>query len=389
MSLKQYVIEQFIERFHTPPTFVVRAPGRVNLIGEHTDYNDGFVLPMAIEHAVWIALRPTANRTLNLAFVDFDQQSSFHLDQFEGGQFAPIEYVKGMARKFLDGGYALVGWEGVMSGNVPAGAGLSSSAAVEMAIGQAFQAVSGFRVPPHQLAQHGQWVENEWLKLKSGIMDQMISACGVEGHALLIDCRSLETQLAPLPTNSVVVIMDTGTRRNLVDGKYNERFNQCAEAAHILGVNKLRDASLALLEDHASQLDPLIYRRARHVISENERTLQACEAMRHDDATQLGQLMNASHASLRDDFEVSGEALNKMVEIAQAQAECFGARMTGGGFAGCTVALVDREHANAFAERVLPTYRETYFNDRPSMPNDATPQLYVCTPSQGAQILTD
>ncbi|MFZ4827886.1 MAG: galactokinase [Phototrophicaceae bacterium] len=389
MSLKQYVIEQFIERFHTPPTFVVRAPGRVNLIGEHTDYNDGFVLPMAIEHAVWIALRPTANRTLNLAFVDFDQQSSFHLDQFEGGQFAPIEYVKGMARKFLDGGYALVGWEGVMSGNVPAGAGLSSSAAVEMAIGQAFQAVSGFRVPPHQLAQHGQWVENEWLKLKSGIMDQMISACGVEGHALLIDCRSLETQLAPLPTNSVVVIMDTGTRRNLVDGKYNERFNQCAEAAHILGVNKLRDASLALLEDHASQLDPLIYRRARHVISENERTLQACEAMRHDDATQLGQLMNASHASLRDDFEVSGEALNKMVEIAQAQAECFGARMTGGGFAGCTVALVDRKHANAFAERVLHTYRETYFNDRPSMPNDATPQLYVCTPSQGAQILTD
>jgi len=389
MSLKHYVIAQFIEHFHTPPTFVVRAPGRVNLIGEHTDYNDGFVLPMAIEHAVWIALRPNATRTLNLAFVDFAQHSSFNLDQFERGAFAPIEYVKGMAQKLLDDGYELVGWEGVMSGNVPAGAGLSSSAAVEMAVGQAFQAVSGFRISPHQLAQHGQWVENEWLKLKSGIMDQMISASGVEGHALLIDCRSLATQLAPLPTHSAVVIMDTGTRRNLVDGKYNERFNECAQACRALGVNKLRDADLSLLENHAGQLDPLIYRRARHVISENARTLQACETMRRDDATQLGQLMNASHASLRDDFEVSGEALNQIVAIAQAQAECFGARMTGGGFAGCAVALVNREHANAFAERVLHTYREAYFNDRPSMPNDATPQLYVCTPSQGAQILTD
>ena len=389
MTLKQYVIEQFEQRFHTPPAFVVRAPGRVNLIGEHTDYNDGFVLPMAIEYAVWIALRPNTTRSLNLAFVDFDQQSSFDLANFEAGAFAPIEYVKGMARKLLNDGYTLTGWDGVMSGNVPSGAGLSSSAAVEMAIGKAFQAVSGFEIAPKQLAQSGQWVENEWLKLKSGIMDQMISASGVEGHALLIDCRSLETQLAPLPPQCAVVIMDSGTRRNLVDGKYNERFAQCAQATQLLGVSKLRDADLALLEEHAHRLDPLTYRRAHHVISENARTLQACDAMHANDATQLGQLMNASHTSLRDDFEVSGEALNQIVEIAQAQAECFGARMTGGGFAGCAVALVDRARASDFAERVLHTYLETYFNHRQALPNDATPQLYVCTPSQGAQVLTD
>lgn len=389
MSLKQYVIEQFEQHFHTAPTFVVRAPGRVNLIGEHTDYNDGFVLPMAIEYAVWIALRPNTTRSLNLAFVDFNQQASFELDQFHAGEFSPIEYVKGMARKLLDEGYTLTGWDGVMSGNVPAGAGLSSSAAVEMAIGQAFQAVSGFEIAPKQLAQSGQWVENEWLKLKSGIMDQMISASGVEGHALLIDCRSLETQLAPLPTQSAVVIMDTGTRRNLVDGKYNERFAQCAQAAQLLGVTKLRDVTLDTLETHTHLLDPLTYRRAHHVISENARTLQACDAMHANDAPLLGQLMNASHASLRDDFEVSGEALNRMVEIAQAQTECFGARMTGGGFAGCAVALVDRTYADAFAERVLHTYHETYFNHRPALPNDAVPQLYVCIPSQGAQVLTD
>jgi galactokinase len=368
---------EFQARYGTPPEFVVRAPGRVNLIGEHTDYNDGFVLPMAIDRAIWIALRPRADRRVRVRSLDFPKPADFSLDAL-----APAEgwenYVRGVAWALGEAGYPLRGWEGVLASDIPAGAGLSSSAALELAVERAFWAVSRWDWNPAEMALTAQRVENGWLELKSGIMDQMISALGQEGHALLIDCRDLTSQAVPLPTGSAVVVLDTATRRGLVDSAYNERVAQCAQASAFFGVPALRDVTPEAFAARASQLDPLTRRRARHVITENERTLQAAEAMRAGDAAALGALMNASHVSLRDDYEVSSPELNAMVEIAQEQESCFGARMTGAGFGGCAVALVEANEAPNFAQKVALGYRNR---------TGLEPQVYLCRASDGAGVV--
>jgi galactokinase len=378
VPLKERVNTAFQEHFNATPRYIVRAPGRVNLIGEHTDYNDGFVLPMAIDRATWIALSPRNDGHVEVYSLDFDASIEFSLADFKNEDAGWAEYVKGVAWVLQEAGHPINGWNGVIAGDVPIGAGLSSSASIELATARAFAAISGVEWEPANMARMSQKAENQWVGMNCGIMDQMISAAGVAGTALLIDCRSLATENVPLPAGTVVVVLDTATRRGLVDSAYNERRSQCEAAAKTFGIQALRDISLADFERRAGELDEVTRRRARHVISENERTLAAADAMKAGEAAALGQLMNASHVSLRDDFEVSSEALDVMVEKAQAHKGCIGARMTGAGFGGCAVALVRADQAESFAKQVSEAYTKA---------TDLEPSIYICTPAQGAEVV--
>ncbi len=372
------VRQEFEQRFGTPSAFVVRAPGRVNLIGEHTDYNDGFVLPLAIDRAVWIALRPRADRQVVAHSLDFTGSTVFSLDELRRGNDGWAEYVKGVAWVLQEAGYSLHGWEGVIAGDVPVGAGLSSSAALELAVARAFAAVSELAWDAPTMARLGQRAENEWVGVRCGIMDQMISAAGRAGHALLIDCRSLDTEAVPFPSGTTVVVLDTATRRGLVDSAYNERRRQCESAARAFGVSALRDVSSARFEAEGGRLDEITHRRVRHVITEIERTLQAADAMRRGDAVEVGRLMNASHVSLRDDFAVSSQELNVMVECGRTHPACLGIRMTGAGFGGCAVALVQSKQAETFTSTVAASYQEA---------TKIAPIVYVCAATDGAAVV--
>ena len=382
MSLQQFVTDAFVEKFGERPSFIVRAPGRVNLIGEHTDYNDGFVLPMAIDRAIWIALRPREDRQVSVTTLDYDDTATFSLDNMEKGE-GWIEYVKGTAWAMQEAGYALNGWEGVLKGDIPKGAGLSSSAALEMATTQAFNAVSDIEWKAPDMALLGQKAENKWVGVNTGIMDQMISAAGKDGHALLIDCRTLEHTLVPLPpaldgSETAVIVLDTATRRGLVGSAYDERRQQCETAAAYFEVKALRDVSMAQFLEEADGLEPLPFKRAKHVVAENLRTLNAAKAMQNADAELMGQLMNESHTSMHEDFEITNDELHIMATIAQQQEGCFGARMTGGGFGGCAVALVHSEMVDGFVTAVSTAYEAA---------TNLKPNIYVCRASAGASIV--
>lgn len=378
MDLRERVTQAFQSRYGAAPTLIVRAPGRVNLIGEHTDYNDGFVLPMAIDRAVWIALRPRTDNYVVAYAAEFDDVAEFSLSEMVHRHGLWAEYIKGVAWALQETGNTLKGWEGVVLGDVPIGAGLSSSAAIELASARVFASLSGLAWDAAEMAKVAQRAENEWVGMKSGIMDQMISAVGEDGRALLIDCRWLTTDAVPLPPETVVIILDTSTRRELVTSAYNERRSQCETAAQFFGVPALRDLDITRFNAAADLLDPVVAKRARHVITENARTLQAAAAMRAGDAAELGRLMNASHVSLRDDFEVSRAELDTMVEIAQAQPGCYGARMTGAGFGGCAVALVQASSAESFAAEVSTKYMAT---------TGKQPAVYVTTAQPGAAVV--
>ncbi len=376
-NLKQTVEKIFEEKFGQNPQFIVRAPGRVNLIGEHTDYNDGFVMPMAIDRAMWIALRPRSDKTVRIYSIDFDVWEEFELNKLEKATGFQ-EYLKGMAWAIQEAGYELNGWEGVMTGDVPRGSGLSSSAALELATARAFYEVSNFDWNPKEMALLGQKCENQWVGANTGIMDQLISATGQKGYALKIDCRSLDLEPVTLPPDTVVVVMDTMTRHTHTDSGYNERRAQCEEAAKHFGVKALRDVTLETFKQHQKELSDVVMRRARHVITEDVRTQKAANAMKAGDAVSLGQLMNGSHDSLRDDFEVTNDALNTIVDIARAQEGCYGARMTGGGFGGCAVALVKTANAELFADKVSTAYEKA---------TGLEPHIYVCEATEGASTL--
>lgn len=377
-TMQAIVRAAFLEAFGEEPGFIVRAPGRVNLIGEHTDYNDGFVLPMAIDRAVWIALRKREDRRVFIRSLEQEEAADFSLAdiQHEPGHWS--EYARGMAAMLQREGYQLAGWEGVLTSDVPVGSGLSSSAALEMGVGCAFAAVSSFQFDGVEMALLGQKTENEWVGANTGIMDQMISANGRKGYALLIDCRDLSTKPYPLPPGTAVLIMDTMTRHSHTDSGYNDRRASCEKAAAYFGVSHLRDVEFAQLEKAAAELDDVTYRRARHVITENARVLEAVEALEAGDAATFGELMNASHASLRDDFEVTNDALNVMARIAQGQPGCCGARMTGGGFGGCAVALVAGDKAASLAADIAQAYEQEL---------GLKPQIYICDATAGAQII--
>jgi galactokinase len=354
---------------------VVRAPGRVNLIGEHTDYNGGFVLPMAINRAMHMAIRYRQDFKVNLLSADFEHTAGFDLRDFQYRKPHWIEYIKGVADGLRRRELPLQGFDGAMLGDVPRGSGLSSSAALELATAKAFSEVSNFPWDPVDMAVVGQEAENKWVGVNCGIMDQMISSCAQAGHAYLLDCRSLEGEHVPLPEGVKVVILDTATRRGLVDSAYNERRSQCEAAAKHFGCELLRDVTPEQFEAGAEALDAVTRKRARHVVTEDQRTLEAAEAMKAGDSVRLGALMDASHQSLRDDFEVSNEALNTMVEIARSQSGCLGARMTGAGFGGCAVALVESTAVEAFVPAVVEAYQSRM---------DLEPAVYVTEATQGA-----
>jgi galactokinase len=378
MGVHERVQEESIRRFGQPAALLIRAPGRVNLIGEHTDYNDGFVLPMAIERTVWIAMRPRNDRRVLISSLEMTTVGSFSLDDLHRDGSEWYEYLKGMAWALSEDGYGLRGWEGVMSSDVPVGAGLSSSAAIEMATARAFAQVAGFKWEPVRIAKAGRRAENDWIGVNSGIMDQMASAACQAGHALFLDCRSLDYENIPLPASVAVVVLDTATRRGNVDSGYNERFKQCQEAARYFGVRALRDVTPKELMEKGGGLDEVVYRRARHVVTENQRVLDAIAAMRAGNVEELGLLLDASHASMRDDFEITNDALNVIVSIARRQPGCYGARMTGGGFGGCAMALVDVGQAENFAATVAREYQAEF---------GLTASVYVCHPSQGAEVV--
>ncbi len=380
-DLRQQVTEAFGQHFPGAPPRLFQAPGRVNLIGEHTDYNGGFVLPVAIDRQVVLAARVRLDAQVRLWSVHFQQASSFLLNHIAPEPAAAwSNYVRGVALVLQQRGFALRGMDVVIAGNVPIGSGLSSSAAMEVATAVTFRALCGLDLPALDLALLCQQAENEFVGMECGIMDQFISVLGQRGHALLIDCRSLHYELAPLPAEASIVVCDTMKRRGLVDSEYNARRRECQQGVellrqHLPGIQLLRDVNTADLARYGDILPPVVRKRCAHVVSEDERTLQAVQALRAGDVVGFGRLMDQSHVSLRDDYQVSCRELDRMVELARAAPGCLGARMTGAGFGGCTVNLVRTTHARAFSRHVAWRYVAEM---------GVQPEVYVCHASDGA-----
>jgi len=376
--LLQRLLATFANAYDAAPAQVHRAPGRVNLIGEHTDYNDGFVLPCAIDYQTLVAASPRDDGLLRVVTADYAGASDeFRVD-------APItprpgapwaNYVRGVVQMLRQRGLALRGAELAIAGDVPQGAGLSSSASLEVAVLQALNTLQGLQLGPTDIALLAQQAENQFVGCQCGIMDQLISARGQAGHALLIDCQSMQARPVPLPPDLAVMIVHSQVARGLVDSAYNERRRQCEAAARHFGVAALRDVDLHRLEAGAAGLDPLVLRRARHIVTENQRTLDAAVALAAGDLQQLGRLMAASHDSMRDDFQITVPAIDHLVGIAQAAlAGEGGARMTGGGFGGCIVALMPGVRVPDVRAVIEAQYRS---------PEGLPPRVWVCHACDG------
>ena len=328
--------------------FGVRAPGRVNLIGEHTDYNEGYVLPVAIGLETRIRLTPTGDGQVDITLEATGEHKQIDLGAIGPRRGGWIDYVSGVAQVLVSAGKPIGGFRGTLSSNLPMSSGLSSSAALELASSWALLAAAGEpaeSVDRLELARLCQRAENGYVGVNSGLMDQFASSCGVGGHALLLDCRSLEYRAVPIPDDIRIVVVETGTKRRLVSSEYNERRAQCERGVAVLKgrgepVRSLRDATVTMLDAARDELGDVTYRRCRHVVDENERTLAAVAALEAGDASSLGELFAASHASLRDLYEVSSPELDAAVEIGSATPGVIASRMTGAGFGGCTVNLV-------------------------------------------------
>lgn len=379
------------ERFHTmfnaSPDFVVRAPGRVNLIGEHVDYNDGWVLPVAIDRAAHLVVRATAGSKVELAALDLNELADFELPVValptsHGKKHWP-RYAEGVAWALHERGLATVGLQAALMSDVPRGAGLSSSAAVEVAYAVAWQHLGGWRLDKVELARVCQRAENAYVGVNSGLMDQFASVCGVAHHALLFDCRKRTWQTVPLPTDVAIVVADTMVRRTLAGSEYNTRRAQCEAAVHTLArwlphVTALRDVAVDDFNHFARRLDPVVERRARHVVEECARTRAAADDLRAGRLADFGARMNECHRSLRDLYEVSCHELDVMVQVAQQLEGCYGARLTGAGFGGCTVNLVAASAAATFTRELAERYHQQI---------GVKPDIYVCRASDGAQVV--
>lgn len=365
---------EFEQRFGSSPDFVAVAPGRVNLIGDHTDYNDGFVLPMAIDRSLTIAAKPRTDRSVRVH--SLGETAEFGLDPVRHGPPSWSEYLRGVAWSHAPAAES-PGWDGVISSTIPAGASLSSSAAIEVAAAVVFDHLAGAVTDRTEMALAAQRAEREWVGMECGIMDQLTVARATADHALLIDCRSLETDNVPLPDHVVFVVLDTGTRRELTSSPYNDRRAACERVADALGVDALRDVDLETLERDSDGIDPADVRRARHVVTENDRVRRATDALRGGDIAGFGALMTESHISLRDDFESSNAELDAMVRAA-LRAGALGARVTGAGFAGCAVAAVDAAGLDDFIAATASGYADA---------TGRTPELYPCRPSRAAGIV--
>jgi len=364
---------------------VFRAPGRVNLIGEHTDYNDGFVMPAAIEFSTWVAAAPRPDRKLAIYSENFSESREFPLDDPEArGEKHWSDYVRGVAFALERNGHKVHGADLYIRGEVPIGSGLSSSAAIEVSTALALLAVSGIDLDRKQIALLGQQAENEFVGMRCGIMDQFISCHGKANHALMLDCRSLDFRLLPLPPNARLVICNTMVHHALAGGEYNKRRADCeAGVKHLAqflpGIKALRDVTVADLERYGNGLPEVVYRRCRHVVSEDGRMEQAAVALNGGHLETFGELMYASHASLRIDYAVSCEELDIMVDLASRVKGVYGARMTGGGFGGCTINLVQAEHVDEFKATVAPGYEKA---------TGKAPVIYVTSAVEGAEEVT-
>ena len=377
------IAQTFEQTFGSPPEVVVRAPGRVNLIGEHTDYNDGFVLPAAIDRAITYAGRRRADRRVRLYSDDFQASVDFDLDDIrKDGERTWSNFLRGVS-KFLEAdGHRLTGADIAFGGDVPREAGLSSSAAVEVGATAFWNKLLGLGLDPVYVVKLSRRAENEFVGVPCGIMDQFISALGRRDHALFLDCRDLTYRHVPLRADVKIVVCNSGVKRALAQSEYEVRLKQCREsvtkiAATGRAVKSLRDVRLSDLQAARSNLDNLLWRRAHHVVSENARVLEAVRVLESGDLERFGELMNASHESLRDDYEVSCKELDTLVELARQQPGVMGARMTGAGFGGCTVNLVRAAAAEGFAEAVAAGYKKAL---------GLKSETYVCQASDGALV---
>jgi galactokinase len=359
----RYLKTEFINLYGPGEPRLFRAPGRVNLIGEHTDYNDGFVLPMAIEQETAVAASARADRLVRVYSLNMQQAFEFDLDSpGKPRRGIWLDYVEGVARALINRGVPLVGADMVIESDVPVGAGLSSSAALEMSTGFALWKLAGGEVDLVQLALAGQEAEHTYVGAMVGIMDQLTSATAEESHALLIDCRELTSRQIPLDTSSVsIVICDSRVKHSLASSEYNTRRRECEEGVSILktvlpGIKALRDVTVEEFHKYERLLDEPVRRRVRHVVTEIARTLEAAEALSTNDYLRMGQLMYESHESLKNDYEVSSPELDLLVGLASTVKGVFGARMTGGGFGGCTVNLVKKDRVPEFQSFISREY---------------------------------
>jgi galactokinase len=390
MEIIDHISNVFQKKFGSVPAHIARAPGRVNLLGEHVDYNDGFVLPAAIDRATYVAFSPNDSDRTTLVAVDFDQTASFSTQtippktQTDGSPLPEWTlYPAGVMWALNENQLKTPGMNAVYASDVPRGSGLSSSASVEMAFVVAWQTLGGWNLPSMQRALLGQKAENQYVGVNCGIMDQFASACGVENRLLLLDCRSLEWKTIPLPKDISIVIADTKVRRKLTSGEYNKRRAACEEAVRLLRqdlpeIQSLRDVSVEAFHRLAGKLPEVVSKRARHVVEEIARSNQAEALLEAGNIQHFGELMNECHVSLRDLYEVSCPELNVMARIAQSLEGCYGARLTGGGFGGCTANLVAREKAEEFSQALAKGYQaETGY----------PPEIYITRASNGAGLL--
>lgn len=371
--------QKFIQHYGVPP-LIVEAPGRVNLIGEHTDYNDGFVLPAAIQFRTWVAIAARSDRRLVITSENYSEQVAFNMAELPATPRRHwSDYVIGVARKLEEHGVALSAASLLIYGDVPLGAGLSSSASLEVAVCGALLALSNTSLDRAEMARLCQRAENEFVGARCGIMDQFVSVHGRKDHALLLDCRTLEYRRVPIPEEIRLVICNTMVRHALSGGEYNQRRKECEEgvrlfARHRPEVKALRDVSMEDLQKWKAGISETIRKRCRHVITEDARAIAAVDALETRDLNLFGKLMYESHASLRDDFQVSCEELDIMVELARKIQGVYGARMTGGGFGGCTINLVEKDAVEHFRAIVTGGYRSA---------TGRTPEIYVCTAADG------
>jgi len=379
MSLKSTTEQLFKEKFGYAATHAIQSPGRVNLIGEHTDYNDGFVLPCAIDYQTVISCAKRDDNIVRVIAADYNnEEDSFSLDspiiKHETKQWS--NYVRGVVKHLQLRDNSFSGADLVISGNVPQGAGLSSSASLEVAVGKTFQQLYNLPLDGVQLALNGQEAENQFVGCNCGIMDQLISSLGKKDSALLIDCRSLETRAVSIPEDAAVVIINSNFKRTLVGSEYNTRREQCEAGAHFFGKKALRDVTLDEFNTSVNDLDPVVAKRVRHILTENIRTLEAADALAKGDFIRMGQLMAESHASMRDDFEITVPQIDTLVEIVKAAiGEQGGVRMTGGGFGGCIVALVPQNLVPVIEQAVAKEYQAK---------TGIKETFYVCKASAGA-----
>ncbi|HSG42476.1 MAG TPA: galactokinase [Anaerolineales bacterium] len=386
-NIRERVQKLFQDEFGREPSFVVRAPGRVNLLGEHVDYNDGFVLPAAIDRAVWAACSPSTAPNSTLVAADLSERISFSLDSIQtktdlDGNPLPhwAKYPAGVLWILSKEGHNLPAIDGIFTSDVPRGSGLSSSAAVEMAFVHSFIKAGDVSPRPSSmdLAKIALRAEREYVGVNCGIMDQFASSCGVQDHALYLDCRSLEWEPIPLPRDVSIVIADTSVPRSLSDSAYNERRSACETAVQLLDVESLRDVAVDLFHKNKTVLPQDVAKRAQHVVEEIQRTEQSVHLLQMGNVKAFGRLMNQCHESLRDLYEVSCPELDVMVEIAQSLPGCYGARLTGAGFGGCTVNLVADDKVEDFSRELAVQYKGR---------TDKEAKIYVCRADEGAGIV--